>query len=197
MDGSTPLAVETKLRRELLLGCGRSRAKRVTGSWGPKDWTHLTTLDMDADVLPDVVHDLDVCPYPFPSDSFDEVHAYEVLEHTGHAGDWRFFFRQMFELWRILKPDGLLVATTPMWDSPWAWGDPGHRRVFCKEMFLFLDRSEYAQLGQTSMTDYSFIWEGDFRKFTFLEEEHRFGFILQAVKPVRPYPHHDRSGEQA
>ena len=29
---------------------------------------------------------------PFGDDAFDEIHAYEVLEHTGRQGDWRFFF---------------------------------------------------------------------------------------------------------
>lgn len=167
---------------ELLIGCGNSREKKVTGTWTKKEWSGLTTLDMDPACKPDVVHDLNVLPYPFEDNSFDEIHAYEVLEHCGRQGDYRFFFEQFYELWRILKPGGYLVATVPMWDSPWAWGDPGHTRVIPKESLIFLDRREYTQIGQTSMTDYRSLWRGDFQGYACTESEHQFGFILKAVK---------------
>jgi hypothetical protein len=100
----------------------------------------------------------------------------------GRQGDWQFFFDQFYELWRILKPGGYLVATVPMWDSPWAWGDPGHTRVITKESLIFLDRREYVQIGKTSMTDYSKVWKGDFQGQASIEKDHTFGFILRAVK---------------
>ena len=171
------------MKRELLLGCGNSRAKKVTGSWTTPDWDNLTTLDIDPGCKPDVVHDLDVLPYPFDEDSFDEVHGYEVLEHCGQQGDWKFFFAQFHEFWRILKPDGLFVATVPMWDSEWAWGDPGHKRIITKGSLLFLDQREYVQIGSDSaMTDYRPWWKGNFQPFAIIEKETAFGFILKAIK---------------
>lgn len=171
-------------RRELLIGCGHSRAKHVHGTWTPTgdQWSNLTTLDMDPGVSPDVVHDLNVLPLPFADGEFDEVHAYEVLEHCGRQGDWKFFFDQFFEFWRILKPGGLFVATVPMWDSPWAWGDPGHTRVITKGSLIFLDQREYSQVGQSAMTDYRHAWRGNFEGFAAVEKEHTFGFILKAIK---------------
>lgn len=170
------------MRRELLIGCGHSRVKRVTGSWTTPTWEGLTTLDIDPSVRPDVEHDLNETPYPFDDNTFDEIHAYEVLEHCGRQGDWRFFFRQFYELWRILKPDGLLVATVPMWDSPWAWGDPGHTRIITKQSLIFLDQREYEQIGDSAMTDYRPWWKGNFQGFTAMEDENMFGFILRCVK---------------
>lgn len=169
-------------RRELLIGCGNSRKKNVTGSWTDPDWNNLTTLDIDPSCNPDVVHDLDVLPYPFEDNSFDEIHAYEVLEHCGKQGDWKFFFGQFHELWRMLKPNGLLVATCPMHDSPWAWGDPGHTRVITKQSLIFLDQREYSQIGATAMTDYRPWWKGNLQGFAFIEKGDQFGFILKAVK---------------
>jgi SAM-dependent methyltransferase len=168
---------------ELLLGCGHSRTKLVSFDGIPKEWQDLTTLDFDASVRPDVEWDLtSPHPLPFYDNHFDEVHAYEVLEHIGQQGDWRCFFRQFYDLWRILKPNGYLCATVPMWDSPWAWGDPGHTRIITKNTLIFLNQEEYKQLGDTAMTDYRPWWKGNFKTVAVEETEHRMAFVLQAVK---------------
>lgn len=168
--------------KSLLLGCGHSRKKHVSGSWTTPEWGELTTLDINPDCNPDVVHDLNVLPLPFDDNTFDEIHAYDVLEHTGRQGDYAFFFAQFYEFWRIMKADGFLVVKVPAWDSPWAWGDPGHTRVITEGTLLFLDQREYQQLGDTAMTDYRGIWKGDFRPFAAKAGEHDFAFILRAVK---------------
>lgn len=169
---------------ELLIGCGNDRRKKIQFPESPKEWTKLVTADIDVACNPDVVLDLNVLPYPWSDNTFDEVHAYEVLEHCGAQGDWRYFFAQFDEFWRILKPGGFLVASVPMWDSPWAWGDPGHRRVISKESLIFLNRSEYEQVGKTPMTDYRNAYKGNFEVMGVSEEEHTFGFVLKALKPV-------------
>lgn len=149
---------------ELLIGCGNSRDKRMSRHTGPLVWSNLTTLDFSPDAKPDVVHDLEVLPYPFEDNSFDEIHAYEVLEHTGQQGDWKFFFAQFGEFYRILKPNGCMFITIPTWNSMWAWGDPSHKRVLSLASFTFLVQEEYTkQVGNTSMSDYRETWKGDFR----------------------------------
>jgi len=99
---------------QLLIGCGNNCDKKITFSEISKEWKELVTLDIDEDTNPDVVHDLNAMPYPFEDNTFDEIHAYEVLEHCGKQGDWRFFFDQFSELWRILKTGGYYCATVPM-----------------------------------------------------------------------------------
>lgn len=174
---------------ELLLGCGASRECRI-GVEGRKDWTHLVTLDHNPDHKPDVVHDLEVRPYPFEDDTFDEIHAYEVLEHIGQQGDWRMFFAQFSELWRILKPGGFLVATCPSYRSMLAWGDPSHRRIITSVTLAFLDQEEYQlQVGNTVMSDFRHWYKADFAiAWADLHAEATggtFGFVLKAMKPSR------------
>lgn len=142
------------------------------------------TCDMNADHSPDVVHDLETLPYPWPDGTFDEVHAYEVLEHLGRQGDFRSFFAQFQELWRILKPGGYLCGTSPAAGSPWLWGDPGHTRAIQPESFVYLSQEQYSkQIGVTAMTDYRFCYSGDFRPVIMMpDSEGTFLYILQAVK---------------
>ena len=171
------------MKTELLIGCGKSRKKRM---WIPADgekWNNLVTLDHDESCDPDVWHDLEIIPYPFDSNTFDEIHAYEVLEHTGKQGDWRFFFAQFGELHRILKPNGKLFASVPAWDSVWAWGDPSHKRVISHASIVFLSQKAYEdQIGKTSMTDFRSIWEKDFEPIWTDKKGENFHFILQANK---------------
>lgn len=150
---------------ELLIGCGSQHSKRVYPKPEARGWTDLVTLDINADHRPDVVHDLTVLPLPFEDESFEEIHAYEVLEHTGQQGDYRFFFAQFSEFWRLLKPGGHLCGSVPLPTSVWALGDPSHTRIIPKESFQFLDQSEYQrQIGVTTMSDFRWLYQADFRR---------------------------------
>lgn len=170
---------------ELLIGCGRNREKRFAVD-GKAEWTDLTTLDASYFVGADVVHDLENIPYPFEDSTFDEVHAYEVLEHLGRQGDFKAYFDQFSELWRILKPGGVLCGTSPALLSPWLWGDPGHRRVISQETLTFLVQPEYAkQAGKTPMTDYRETYKADFDLETAEARGGTFVYALRAVKPSR------------
>lgn len=181
--------------RELLIGCGSRRQKNITlpGRSEGREFTNLTTLDINPDHKPDVVHDLNSLPYPFEDNSFDEIHAYEVMEHVGNQGDYRFFFAQWEELYRILKPDGQFYGTSPLWHSPWAWGDPGHTRVIQAESLIFLSQEQYhKQIGVTPMTDYRFCYKADFEPLAIqpagdAERPVQMAYVLQAKKPARSF----------
>ena len=147
--------------KELLVGCGH----RIHKDFGPKDrqhWTNLTTLDINPDCNPDVVWDLNDFPYPFNDDEFDEIHAYDVLEHCGIQGDYKFFFEQFTEFWRIIKHGCLFCVSVPKWDGMWGFGDPGHTRVLPPGCFTYLSQAKYKQLGETKMTDYRNIYHANF-----------------------------------
>lgn len=175
-----------QLLREILIGCGNSRRKKLAN--GPLEWSELTTIDHDPNCGADVLHNLDVTPWPLPDSAFDEAHAYQVLEHLGHQGDVASFFATFGEIWRVLKPGGLLFATTPSHKSVWAWGDPSHRRIINTGTIQFLSQFEYArQVGHTSMSDFRHIWHGDFEIEHAEDDGDDCTFVLQAMKPARSY----------
>lgn len=167
---------------QLLLGCGNSREKK-TGIVNRSRWSDLVTVDISPECGPDVVWDLNDVPLPFAPDSASEIHAYEVLEHTGAQGDYKFFFRQFEDFWRILEPNGYLFASVPNFRSVWAWGDPGHTRTINLGSLAFLIQRQYVnQIGVTPMTDYRSIYKGNFELVAHEEDDNQFRFILQAIK---------------
>lgn len=169
---------------ELLLGSGSNRDKQIP--WGDRvGWSGLVTMDFNDAHKPDIVHDLETLPLPVGDESFDEIHAYHVLEHLGKQGDWRFFFAQFSDFWRILKPNGALCVIGPAWNSRWAFGDPGHTRIISRESLIYLSQLEYSQVGKTPMTDYRFAYKADFDTVYANTNADHFGFVLKAVKPPR------------
>lgn len=170
---------------EILLGAGASREKKL-GSHGREEWAELITVDFNAEHAPDVVHDINE-PLPFDHDFADEIHAYDVMEHIGQQGDWKTFFNQWSDIWRVLKPGGLFFGISPHWSSPWAWMDPGHSRVYGPEVLTFLCQQEYVDhVGKTPMTDYRFFYRADFDVLaTAIQPNRQFSYVLRAVKPSR------------
>jgi SAM-dependent methyltransferase len=167
---------------ELLLGCGNSRHKRFS-CHGKAEWLDLITLDIDPDCKPDVIWDMSKLPLPLRDDTFDECHAYHVLEHMGTQGDWRFFLDQFADFWRILKPGGTFCGVVPDLASRWLWGDPGHTRALSIEALTFLSQDEYdKQVGVTNMTDYRHWYKADFTiEFAQIVDE-ELRFALKAKK---------------
>lgn len=166
---------------ELLMGCGHRRDK-IAGVNGNHEWDQLTTLDHNPLCKPDILHDLNESPYPFGDNTFDEIHAYEVLEHLGRQGDARYFFNQWDEIHRILIPGGYFFGTVPKSGSVWVWGDPSHTRTITREQLAFLDRDFYKQLGATPSSDFRGIYKGDFKLVHSNEEGESLVFVLQARK---------------
>jgi SAM-dependent methyltransferase len=204
--------------RQLLIGCGyplhggtstlRSgqRPYRMTlRVHGAVDtWDQLTTLDINPDVDPDLKCDLNghipwlAQPlgkdafYELEGDYWDEIHAYEVLEHLGRQGDALSFFAHFSEIWRLLKPGGHLLASVPSKRSGFFWGDPSHSRAILPESLVFLDQNEYVKQCDgpvpTAMSDFRSIYKADFRQVEAHDSGTNFYFILQAVKPSRWKP---------
>lgn len=90
---------------------------------------------LDKIILPniDVVHDLEIFPYPFFDSQFDEIVAEHVLEHLDKLVE------VMSELWRITKKDGIIKIIVPAWTAWQAYTDPMHKRFFTRESFDFWD----------------------------------------------------------
>jgi SAM-dependent methyltransferase len=111
------LAIEDSLRPSgpgpvLDVGCG---SKKYPGAIG---------IDISADTDADVVHDLDVVPYPLEADAFDQILLQDVIEHLREP------YMVMRELHRIGRPGARVHLRTPHFSSVLAYGDPTHRHAF-------------------------------------------------------------------
>lgn|SRR5574343_1316869 len=165
--------------KELLLGCG-SKTKKDLVVNDKNEFENVVRLDINADHNPDVVWDLRNHPLPFANNEFDEIHAYEVLEHLASQGDYEFFFKEFTEYNRILKPGGLFFASCPMWNSFWAFGDPSHKRIISKGTITFLDQDHYKdQVGKTQISDFRYLYKVDFKTIYIKESPETFYFILR------------------
>jgi hypothetical protein len=169
------------MSKQLLIGCGSNKTKQFNLK-GKAEWDDLTTLDYISTHNPDVIADLND-PLPFKDNTFHEIHAYEVLEHLHSQGDYKAFFAEFTEYWRILKNNGLFFASVPWWQSNWAWGDPSHTRVILPETLVFLNQSHYdGQVGTTAMSDFRSIYKADFEVVFKQVRENAFYFALRARK---------------
>lgn len=164
--------------RHLIIGSGwRDRALI------PED---TITLDINPDVRPNILHDLEEFPYPFDDEAFDSITAHQVLEHTGRQGDHVFFFKQFAEFYRILTPGGRIIGDTPRWDGLWAWSDPSHKRIISEGTLTFLSQQCYIdQCGVTPLTDFRYLYQADFECEKALRDDVNFYFELVAIKPSR------------
>lgn len=78
--------------------------------------------------MTDVICDIDKEPLPFEDNSVDEIACYETLEHLENL------IFAMNEMWRVLKPEGILKGKVPgTWKG--AVADPTHKRIFVPETF--------------------------------------------------------------
>lgn len=166
----------------LLMGAGNSRVKKLYLDEAP-DWTgDLVTIDINPNCGADIVWDLDNRPLPFGDAEFDELAAYDVIEHLGRQGDWRGWFDEAAEYHRILKPGGLFGIIVPINQD--ALGDPGHTRFFSANHFGFLSQKFYTESLEKSMqvTDYRWYWKLDFDVVHLEANEHHMSVMLR--KPL-------------
>ena len=106
---STPL--------KLNLGCGGLLADGFTGV----DLVEMPGVD--------VVHNLDVLPWPFEDASCDEILASDIFEHVSDPVGF------MTECGRVLEKGGVLRIRTNYWKCENAYTDPTHKRFATEKSF--------------------------------------------------------------
>jgi SAM-dependent methyltransferase len=112
--------------RVLDVGCGSAKYPGAVG------------IDISPDTDADVVHDLDVFPYPFADQSFDQVLMQDVLEHVAEP------IKVIDELHRICRPGARIQLRTPHFSSLLAYSDPTHRHYFSAEAIRTLAQPRFA-----------------------------------------------------
>ncbi len=84
---------------------------------------------------PDVVHDLNVLPWPWADNSIEQIMALDILEHVDDLD------QVMDEMQRVIQPDGVLYIRGPSPD--FIWDDITHKRAFKLMSFDHYDRSTH------------------------------------------------------
>jgi len=98
--------------KKLNVGCGRN----IKSNW--------VNLDKNKFEGVDVVHDLNVYPYPFKDNTFDKIFGAQIIEHLDHPEKF------ICELWRIAKPGAKVTLATVHFSAPTVWGDITHKRPY-------------------------------------------------------------------
>ena len=101
----------------LNIGCGRVHRPGAVN------------LDVNPDVGADVVHDLNCLPWPFEDGQFEQIYAYDVLEHVNDVP------RVLEEIHRVSRPGATLHVTVPHFSSANAFTDLTHRHYFSWRSF--------------------------------------------------------------
>jgi SAM-dependent methyltransferase len=93
----------------------------------------------------DVIHDINIFPYPFPDNYFDMVWVHHSFEHMDDAYDIKEHksnqIKAVEEFWRITKPGGKVMIFVPHWSSFVTWGHIDHRRGYGFGTFNMFDIS--------------------------------------------------------
>lgn len=128
------------------LGCGY---RKMPG------WVNI---DNRAEVKPDMV--LDGLSLPFDESSVDEVCAIDYLEHIPIGKT----VAQIEEIYRVLKPGGVLHHRTPSTDGRGAFQDPTHVSFWNINSWLYFMDPEHRRLYGTKAHFYGDLydtWTGD------------------------------------
>jgi len=107
----------------LELGCGLNKA---AGYYGV-DRANVAGVDL--------VHDLEIHPWPIADGCAERIGCYQTLEHIGGL------LAFMADLWRVCSADPQAWAeiTVPYHTAPTAWGDPTHVRAFTEDTFRYFE----------------------------------------------------------
>ena len=103
------------------LGCGETKLEDSIG------------VDYRETEAADVVHNLEVIPWPFEDEQFENAVAKDIIEHMIKVVPF------LDECWRIIKPDGHLMIRTSYFMSEQSYCDPTHYHFFTLESFDFFD----------------------------------------------------------
>lgn len=105
------------------LGCGGNKQSGFVG--------------MDIRQMPgvDIVHDVERVPYPLPDCCCSKILLSHLIEHICPKK----VFGLMNELWRITKPEGILMISTPYGGSRGFWQDPTHCHGWVENTAIYFD----------------------------------------------------------
>ena len=122
--------------------------KKINLGSGDKKIPGFINVDKYNTFDPDVVHDLEIFPYPFSNDEVDEIKLIHVLEHLGQTPD--IFVNIMKELYRICCNQAKIHITVPHPRHDDYLADPTHVRpitTLCLSLFDLEQNEQWKKIG--------------------------------------------------
>jgi len=95
----------------------------------------------------DVVWDLNKLPLPFGDNQFEEILAYSILESV-------YYVPLMDELYRILKPNGIIKIRVPHFTYVEAYADPTHINYFSYLTFFYFKKGLAREYSFSKFSDF-------------------------------------------
>jgi predicted SAM-dependent methyltransferase len=111
---------------------------RLNLGCGPNKIEGFLNVDKEAACDPDTLVDLETFPWPFATDSAEEVVLNHVLEHLGETTG--IYFTILKELHRVCAPDAVVRITVPHPRHDDFLSDPTHVRPILTEQMQLLSK---------------------------------------------------------
>ncbi len=100
----------------------------------------------------DIIHDMNLFPYPFRDNSVDEVFLSHILEHLPNT------IRVLEEIYRICKNGAIIRIIVPYYNSPGAFHDPTHIKYFTEHSLDY-----FTEKGETCYSEYNYYSKARFQ----------------------------------
>ncbi|MFA5292222.1 MAG: class I SAM-dependent methyltransferase [Phycisphaerae bacterium] len=154
------------------LGCGKNKYPGAIG------------IDFNKNTNADIIHNLDIFPYPFGNNEFDTIVINHSIEHLDDV------VRVMEEVHRIAKPDAHVLINAPYFTSVDAFTDPTHKHFFTARSFDYFT-GDFESFGYYSDVKFRKLkveirfWE--WKRFKWFRLQNWLGLGLLANKFTKFY----------
>ena len=111
---------------------------------GSKILDNYTNVDKYDYYKPDIVHDLEIFPYPFKDNSVDEILLSHVFEHIGQSQE--IFLGIIKEFYRICRNNSMIKIIVPHPRHDDFIADPTHVRPITVQVLQLFDKDLNIQL---------------------------------------------------
>ncbi len=158
-------------KMKLNIGCG----KDVKQGYVNVDYVKTPGVDL--------VLDIEKTPYPFKDNTFEEVVAFNILEHV------RELVPVMEEIHRISRNGGVIKIKVPHYNQHLAYTDPTHVRFFSPETFNFFTSGKGSKKIFNHKTDdkvENFSSKGRFEMITLRLIPAFWGKLMPFQQVLRP-----------
>ena len=155
-----------------------SKAICVDLGCGPHKTEGFIGVDVIVGDRVDVIANLNGS-FPFPDNSVDFIKAYDVIEHLLDR------IHTMNELWRILKPNGIVDISVPSTDGRGAFQDPTHVSFWNINSFMYYCQ-EFPPYLAGCQSHYGFKGKFSIVKIDEIDSGNQVIHVHAVLKAIKP-----------